>query len=449
MLVAVLLRFWGLGEWSLFQDELYTLRDSSELTLINPLRPVYFFLQHGVLQFLPASEFGLRLLPLVFGVASIVVIWWTARNQFGEAAAVVVASLTTVSAWHLFMSQYARYWSLLFLLVALLIYILPRAVDKDSGVRYLLVFLVIALGTFTHPTFLFPLVGIFASLFLVDSAGNFRSSMPSKKATLFLYAPLLMLGAVWLFALMSAEKTNSLTSGLDLAANLRILPAVIQRMNLSLLVAALVSIVICLADSRRRYRLIGVMTGFGMLTTFVLLLVASPYINAYADYAFVMMPLVFIVVGAAVQLLVENLSSYRARVIAVIAVVGVLGAGFFPSTVSHMRDGGRFDYKSAYRFIEEQSDDAVIFTRNQVIQKFYAPERDFELLGFNYDSFRRRALQHQSFWVMAIYRRRGLARVSAQIEPWLAQHCENRFNAGYERFDYREYRIKVFWCDIE
>src|SRR5829696_742412 len=69
-LLALVLRFYKLGAWSLESDEVFMLRDSVALKLANP-RPLMYLLNHYVVApVLALNEFGLRLLPAVFGVLS-------------------------------------------------------------------------------------------------------------------------------------------------------------------------------------------------------------------------------------------------------------------------------------------------------------------------------------------------------------------------------------------
>lgn len=114
-LLLALLRFVRLGEWSLWIDESLTWADAHHgldgTALFNPigyrLVALVAALGHG-----PPDEFALRLLPAVIGVACVPVCAWTLAPILGRRRAAWAALFLAVSAWHLFWSQTARFYTL-------------------------------------------------------------------------------------------------------------------------------------------------------------------------------------------------------------------------------------------------------------------------------------------------------------------------------------------------
>src|SRR6188472_4305399 len=77
--LATLLRVWHMGAWSFEADEIYTLRDSVVLNPNNP-RPLMYLLNHYlILPFAPPGEVSLRLLPVLFGIMGIPVLYLMVR----------------------------------------------------------------------------------------------------------------------------------------------------------------------------------------------------------------------------------------------------------------------------------------------------------------------------------------------------------------------------------
>ena len=66
--------------------------------------------------FLPLDDYGLRLLPAVFGVLAIPVFYLVTRRLISSRAALFGALLITFSPLLVYYSQFGRYWSLVFLL---------------------------------------------------------------------------------------------------------------------------------------------------------------------------------------------------------------------------------------------------------------------------------------------------------------------------------------------
>ncbi len=71
IVLAIVLRFWRLGDWNFQATEIFTLRDSITLQPRNP-RPLGYLLNYYLVKpFLPLDEFGLRLMQAIFGVLAI------------------------------------------------------------------------------------------------------------------------------------------------------------------------------------------------------------------------------------------------------------------------------------------------------------------------------------------------------------------------------------------
>src|SRR6476659_7611478 len=161
VLLGFLLRFWRLGAWSFESDEVFMLRDSIHPTLRNP-RPLLYFLNHYVVAPLtPLNEFGLRLLPAFFGVLAIQAFYLVSRRLVGTRSALFATFLVTVSPLLVIFSQFARYWSLVFLLCAIYPYALYLGVrERDRAM------LILGIGTFMLACLAHP-----ASVLLIGGPG--------------------------------------------------------------------------------------------------------------------------------------------------------------------------------------------------------------------------------------------------------------------------------------
>ncbi|HET7233938.1 MAG TPA: glycosyltransferase family 39 protein, partial [Longimicrobium sp.] len=162
--VAAGLRVWGITTFPLDQDELYTAAEARDLWHVAlwpgiHARPAYFLLQHAILWLAPPTPLGLRIAPLLFGVAGVGAVWMLARRVFGPAAGLSAAVLAALSPWHVYESGFARYWSLLFLLGTLFPLALWEAYGTGRRRDLALGLAVLCVGTATHPSFVFPAAG--------------------------------------------------------------------------------------------------------------------------------------------------------------------------------------------------------------------------------------------------------------------------------------------------
>jgi hypothetical protein len=113
-LLIGLLRFWRLGEWSLWIDEAYTYADAwfgqRGEGVWNPLGYRIIRATAGALAERP-DELDLRLGPAIAGWLCIPMAWFTFRPVIGPRRAALVALLLAVHPWHLYWSQNARFYT--------------------------------------------------------------------------------------------------------------------------------------------------------------------------------------------------------------------------------------------------------------------------------------------------------------------------------------------------
>ncbi len=113
-LVFGLIRFFRLGEWSLWMDEALTLTDAQRIADGDLHNPAGYGLVVGFARLFSdhPSEVHLRLLPALVGWACIPLCYWAFRPLLSRRAAAGAAILLALSPWHLFWSQSARFYTL-------------------------------------------------------------------------------------------------------------------------------------------------------------------------------------------------------------------------------------------------------------------------------------------------------------------------------------------------
>jgi len=159
IVLAIALRFWRLGDWNFQSTEMFTLRDSFTPQFRNP-RPLGYLLTYYLVKpFLPLNEFGLRLLPAIFGVLTIPALYFVSRRLVGARAALFGALLLTFSHLHVNYSQLARYWSLVILLSAIYPYALYIGVRDRSRGALALGVVTGVLAALAHPVAILLLMG--------------------------------------------------------------------------------------------------------------------------------------------------------------------------------------------------------------------------------------------------------------------------------------------------
>jgi mannosyltransferase len=141
--IAAALRFWHLGQQSLWADEFASLLNALLSLAEIPAQalrhdafepPLYFWLLHGVIRTAGSSEWALRLLSALAGTATIPVVWLLIRDLIRRPRiANTTALLLATNPLHVWYSQEARPYALLVLLGSAALLCLVRALDRDGA----------------------------------------------------------------------------------------------------------------------------------------------------------------------------------------------------------------------------------------------------------------------------------------------------------------------------
>jgi 4-amino-4-deoxy-L-arabinose transferase-like glycosyltransferase len=138
ILLAGCLRFFRLGEWSLWGDEIFSLGSKPD----GFVQSTTTQLIHWATALLGTSEWSARLVPALIGTVSIVLLYFPIRKLFGVPVAMLSSALLAVSPWHIYWSQNARFYVLLLLFytLALLTFFIGLEEDKPWYLIISLVF---------------------------------------------------------------------------------------------------------------------------------------------------------------------------------------------------------------------------------------------------------------------------------------------------------------------
>jgi 4-amino-4-deoxy-L-arabinose transferase-like glycosyltransferase len=156
--LALLLRLLFLGQESFWGDELASVRRAQldwqsfwELISGAPAMTLYYV----VLRFwilLSDSEFTVRILSVIPGVATIPLIYLLGRRLFNAKIGLIAALLLAVNAFHIQYSQEARGYSLLVFLLTLSSWFLIRSMERpSSGINWAGYIVTSVLAVFAHP----------------------------------------------------------------------------------------------------------------------------------------------------------------------------------------------------------------------------------------------------------------------------------------------------------
>ncbi len=189
---AALLARLPLLDYSFYGDEGFSLlRDSSQLitSTEDRFRPLFFSLLYIWRQLGFEGEIGLRLLPLIFGVAQIPLAFLVGRKLRDDRLGVLLAVLTAASPMLIEFSQELRMYSMVAAIALAQIYVMLLMLERFSWWRWSAFVLVALLGVYTHLLYWLFLMGVTLTFLRERKRLSIVKSWGALAATVLLYLP--------------------------------------------------------------------------------------------------------------------------------------------------------------------------------------------------------------------------------------------------------------------
>ena len=354
-LVAAALRFFKLGEWSLWIDEGNTLWLTQYLSGKRPTDayPLFFWLERLMVEIAGTGEFALRLMPALLGAATVPMTYLMFRRPAGERTAFWAALLLALSPWHLFWSQNARYYTMLMFWTLILARLAWDWWEEGGKARFAGIVLVGLAGLMTQYTLIlaWPALALYPILARVSGHAKDRR-FAWKRILLFKVA--LLLPLLLAIGRMLAFSDRFVDIPRHYGDNpLVLLGGLAYRIGLPVGIALLAGLWAGLAARdrlRRRFTLFLVAMAF---TPSLLAALATMKIIATSYYVFFALPFFFLLAGLA---LAENWESRRLALTAalIMAAFYLQGTALY-FTVHH---GDRIRWKEAVEYVERHRDPA-------------------------------------------------------------------------------------------
>ncbi len=448
---AAATRFHGLTSWPLFGDEFFTLRDSTGFSFSLLDRPLLFWLNHNLVQpFVPMDELGLRLLPAVFGVCGVAALALVGRRVANGRVGLWAGLLALLSPWHLAWSQWARYYTLVFLLAAVAPVALYLSVRERSRGWLATGLAATALAWLAHPTAVLPVAG-----FVVWLGGWAFARSEGRRRSLLLGAVALAaaggLAAAW--ATLSqwvAHDQEWGIGGIWVAVSWGV------RLSAGPALAAAGGVLLLWLDGRRE------LAGFlaaAIAVPLVVMGALGEFVSVHTGFLFATAPLVFLAGGAFLDRLVRTTRGPSARRLVVGAVAaGAVVATGLPSFVSHYVDGGRPDFREAARHVADGAGPGdLVLADNRGPFNYYTPSLESRPLRRDtarLDSIRRSVADRSpdaDLWVVPYVHSQGGFGLEGlgRAREWVWRHCRLSARVDPVRIDHQRNVAEVWRCGAD
>ncbi len=466
IIVALLLRFWRIGDWNFEGTEIFTLRDSMHLRLANP-RPLSYLLNYYLVRpFMPLDEFGLRLLPAVFGVLAIPAFYVVSRRLTGSRAALFGTFLLTFNELHVYYSQFARYWSLVFLLCAVYPYAIYLGI-RERDRRALAFGLVAAiLAALAHPVSMLLLGGP-AIWFLATylRPRHFKALWTRRDFRIAVAVAVVLLAGVlvrfvpilqgWIFQHDTNPGSGQFLLRGRMAPGLKeafYVVAYLESLTIPLVLSAMVGVYL-LWQGRDRF-LANFLASLALFPiAFLTLLSLRTPVSTY--YLVPTAPVFFIGAGVFFDRLAEVEWGLRPRWLLPVTVAVMVIAAGAPTLISQYRNGRRYDFRSVAQWIgARRTRDDIVYSDQPMVLAHYLPEAQVERLRYDTLPLARslqdvqRTSREAAVWIVAPTPSHALRTALKQggLSDWMYQHCRLRNIIGQGRIDFREQYLQVHRC---
>jgi mannosyltransferase len=469
IVIACALRFWRLGDWGFDTDEIFMLRDSINLRPSNP-RPLLYLLNFYLVRpLMPLDEFGLRLLPAVFGVLAIPAFYLMGRRLVGTRAALFGALLLAFSPVHVFYSQFGRYLSLVFLLST--VYPFAIYLGLRDGNRSLLALGLVTgvLAVLAHPASILLLGGLGIWIIAVYLKRDRLVQLWSQRSVRWGALLVVILAVVialrfipmlqhWILEHDTAPPGGKREFLLNVPRGpgmkpLSLLLSYVENLTLPLVLAGVLGIYLLWQGPARSLALL-LASLFLFPITFILAVQTRTAVSTF--YLIPAIPALFLGAGVFLDRLAGLDSGLRPRwLLSATVAVMILAAGA-PTLVSQYRDGRRYDFRGAARWLDERlTPEDVVFSDQAKVVAHYIPGTQVQpLLGDTAPLTQSIRLLHQSgrgggaLWIVSPARSHAFRtnKNIGNLNRWIYDNCQLRNTIGVSRVDFRQNFLQVYRC---
>jgi 4-amino-4-deoxy-L-arabinose transferase-like glycosyltransferase len=453
--LAAALRFWRLGKWGLFYDETATVDDAiqftwdpnAHVTSGTNLPTVFFFLTLVPMRWAYAlwgvNEWSSRFVPAVAGVVAVPLCYALLSRMSCRTLGWLGALLITVSPWHVYHSQEARFYPMLFLFGGATAFSFYLGLERASrGWMFAAaVSLFLSLLTHTSAVFLAPaLVAYVIALWVLP----FDKPLGLNWRTLKWFVLPLAIGGLLMspMILIVVKRWGMRKEDYGYSPS-HIVSAVLYNFGVPLILIAGFG----LLESLRRRERIGLFAAIYGGVPLALLLTATFLLHAAMGprYLLSSLPAYFLLAGyGGVQILRcigERSNLLKAGLVAMMLTVQL------PMLMSYYVDGDRADYRRAANFLKENAGekDVILAPQSNYTLKHYLG-RFVKLLPVSEGELRKlEQPSDETRWIVVVVGRGSFLQDEDRLlERWLMKHARMVYEYRTGQFDRHVHDIRVY-----
>jgi hypothetical protein len=378
--LALGLRFYKLGEWSFWIDEVFTINhatahfSSIEKIIQNtpPARnwvPLSVMATAQVINLLGLNEWSARLASALIGTITLPLLYFPVKRLFGAGVGLMMALLLAVAPWHLFWSQNARFYTGLLLFYALAQFVFYFSLERDRPLDLIpfLILFYLALSERLLAIFLGPVIVCYLVLIKIlpfEKPPGLRT-----RTILLLVVPVVAVAMyeIYQFVVSGASiftYTMDIFFGQSIDDPIRLASFIGFNLGLPLLTLGFCSGLYLLAQRDRA----GLFMFISAVVPVLLLILISPLIFTKDRYIFFTLPAWAALAGVGVKALFsagKGATKVIAAGVLFLLLADAMGDNLLYYTINN---GNRRDWQGAFGLIQQQRrpGDLVISSRAEL-----------------------------------------------------------------------------------
>jgi mannosyltransferase len=406
-LLAASLRFYKLGEWSFWRDELATINratifyGSFDAILLNLppniiWMPISVLFTSAALHTFGINEWVARLASVIIGILSIPVIFLVTRRLVNGWVGLLAAILMTFSTWHIMWSQNTRFYTSLMLFYFLASVMFHLFIERGQ-LKYLVVF-----GIFFYfgmserylAVFIIPVLVVYLLCLLI-----FRWAKPpgfNLRNIVLLALPGLVLAFFELYSLVTGSTTWFGSAFETFVGNpiddpIRIFILIILSIGTPLAVLAFICSIFMISERNR----LGLYLFLNATIPIGILLAGSPFVFTVERYAFITLPS-WILLAAYGIWEITSKGKFKPYLIGACLLFGIIGDMSASNLMYYqINHGNRQDWRQAMKIVNNNaSKDDVIVSSVAELGSYYTGREVSWLGDIDLDSVKEPETRH-------------------------------------------------------
>ncbi len=360
MALAAGIRLWKLGDWSFWADEIFSVQAAQSLKFPDqmPGNPIMYMIVRFFIDTFGLSEWSARLGPCIIGILSVPLLYWPAKRMFNAKVGVIACVFLVIHPWHIYWSQNARAYSLVFLFGGLAAFTFYLGLERDKVELMVLSVILTLLSIFSQPQSVMLLVALGGYVvFVIFVPAGIPKGFNGRNLITF-FAPFILS----LFLLLSPSIRGYLTGGWGVdqwgRSPIYLLFTLVFCLGIPISVAAFVGGVHSLIYMNRS----GLFLICYAVIPLLALLIISPFQNVHGYYLFFTVPAYLLMAAFCAAELMDG-SARRSRIMSaaviLIVVVGLISQDYLYFKVEN---GGRAKWREAFQTVKNRigKDDIVV-----------------------------------------------------------------------------------------